>query len=265
MKSKARVLILDLETAPCEAYVWGLRDVNIGIEQVKNDQYVLMWAAKWLGSSEVLHDALIDHPSCFRDNRRDDRQIALSLRKVMDEADLIVTQNGEGFDLKWANQLFLKWDIPRPSKYYSVDLLRESRKDYYSISHKLDFRGRQLAIGSKVPHEGFRLWLECMGGNKAAWSRMIEYCEGDVRLTERYYLKLRPRMKNHPNVNMFEEKRERFTGRLKCPACASTDIRKNGFNYYASGKRQRFKCVCGYRMSLAGKIDPSTKVVFRQE
>lgn len=265
MTNKARVLILDLETAPAEAYVWGLRDVNIGIEQVKHDQYVLMWAAKWLGDSEVLHDSLLDHPSAFRADRRFDRQIALSLRKVMDQADIIVTQNGDGFDLKWANQLFLKHDIARPSKFYSVDLLKESRKSYYSISHRLDFRGRQLAIGSKMPHEGFRLWLSCMAGNKAAFRRMIDYCKQDVKLTEAYYLKLRPRMKSHPNVNMFE-KAEPFTGRLKCPACSSPKITKRGFNYYSAGRRQRYVCGdCGYRMSLGGKVDKSTAVVFKGE
>lgn len=257
------MLVLDLETAPSEVYVWGLRDQNIGIEQIKHDQFCLMWAAKWVGQEGVLSDTILNHPSSFRNNRRDDRQIALSLRKIMNQADIIVTQNGDGFDLKWANQLFLKHDIERPKKYYSVDLLKESRRSYYSISHRLDFRGRQLAIGSKMPHEGFRLWLKCMSGEQAAFDRMEAYCKQDVLLTERYYLKLRPRMKNHPNVNMFNHKL--YDGRIKCPACSGTHLVKCGWNYYPGGRRQRFRCTCGYRMTLGGKIDNTTKVVFRQE
>ena len=241
MKNKAKILILDLETSPSEVYVWGLRDQNISLDQIKHDQYVLMWCAKWLGEKEVMSDALIDHPTTFRDNKRDDRQIALSLRKIMDQADIIVGQNSDNFDIKWAQELFLKHDIPKPSKSYSIDLLKESRSAYYSISHKLDFRGRQLGIGSKLPHEGFRLWLACMRGEKASFERMRAYCSQDVRLTERYYLKLRPRMKNHPNVNMFQQG-ELFTGRLKCPACSSSNIRLNGFNYYSGGKRQILLC-----------------------
>ena len=261
---KAKVLVLDIETAPAVAYVWGLRDQNIGIEQIKYDQYVLMWAAKWLGSSEVMHDSLIDHPSHFQKNSRCDRQIALTLAKIMEEADIIVTQNGDGFDLKWANQLFLKHGIERPFKFNSVDLLKHSRRDYYSISHRLDFRGRQLAIGSKVPHEGFRLWLSCMEGNKAAWSRMIEYCKGDVRLTERYYLKLRPAMRNHPNVNMFHNPGP--LGRLKCPACGSGKLQKAGFNFSLTGRRQRLRCLdCLHRMTVIGKADTTTKVSLRSE
>lgn len=260
---KARILTLDLETAPAEVYVWGLRDQNVGIDQIKHDQYVLMWAAKWLGESEVMHDALINHPSAFRDNKRDDRQIALSLRKVMDEADIIVTQNGEGFDLKWTNQLMLKHGIEKPKKAYSVDLLRESRRNYYSISHRLDFRGRQLAIGSKTPHEGFRLWLSCMSGNKAAWGRMIEYCKNDVKLTESYYLKLRPRMNNHPNVNMFHEPKL-YEGRFKCGSCGSGRLKRKGWRYLIAGRKQKYKCQdCGYLMVMSGPADITTKVLMR--
>lgn len=261
MKNKARILVLDCETAPLEAYAWGLRDQNLGIEQIKHDQYMLMWAAKWVGEEEVHSDALINHPSCFRDNKRDDRQIALSLRKVMDEANIIVTQNGEHFDLKWANTLFLKHNIEKPSKFYSVDLLKESRNQYYSVSHKLDFRGRQLALGQKMPHEGFRLWLECMGGNKSAWECMIAYCCQDVRLTERYYLKLRPRMKNHPNVNMF--KQPTLFGQMKCGACSGNNLVMTGYNYYATGKKKRYRCKnCGYRMQ-GGKALRVSKLLLK--
>lgn len=247
-QTKAKILVLDLETAPAEAYVWGLRDVNIGIEQVKHDQHVLMWAAKWVGEPEVHWDALPNHKSAYRDNRRCDRQIALSLRKIMDEAVIIVTQNGNHFDLKWANQLFLKHGIEKPSNFYSVDLLKESKSVYYSISHKLDFRGRQLALGSKKPHEGFKLWLKCLAGEKAAWNRMIDYCRQDVRLTESYYLKLRPRMKNHPNINQF---REPTSPHLACVVCSSMRLVLGGFNYNKSGKRQRMNCLdCKHRMSF---------------
>lgn len=264
---KAKILILDLETAAAQVHVFGLRDQNIGLEQVVHDSYCLMWAARWLGSKETIHDSLIDHPTTFRDDKRNDKQIAKSLRKLLDEAQIVVTQNGNNFDLKWANTLFLKWDIPKPSKYYSVDLLKESRSNYFSISHKLDFRGRQLAIGSKITHEGFKLWKACMDGNRAAWGRMIEYCKRDVELTERYYLKLRPRMKNHPNVNMFvPPEKQSLYGRLKCVTCGSSSIHKTGYNYCVGGRRQRFECnACHHRMTLTGPMDRSTKVAFRSE
>lgn len=262
--SKPRIVVLDLETAPSEVYTWGLRDQNHGIEQIKHDQYCLMWVAKVVGEKELMSDTLINYPREFARNKRSDRMIAKSLQKVLDEADVVIGQNTDKFDLKWANQLFLKWDIPQPSHYYSVDLLKESRRHYFSLSHRLDFRGKQLGLGGKMQHEGFRLWLEVMSGDKKAYERMLAYCKRDVELTEQYYLKLRSRMKNHPNVNMFNE--QPLGGRLKCPVCASNRLKAKGFRYTNTGRRQRLQCAdCKHYTVTASRPDPITRTLLRSE
>lgn len=259
--NNAKLLVLDIETAPAVVYSWGLHDQNHGIEQVKQDQHVLMWCAKWIGKGGILSDSLINY-SEYKKNPTNDYHIALSAKKILDEADIVIGQNIDAFDLKWLNTLFLKYNISPPSEYKTVDLLKESRKQYYSLSHKLDFRGRQLNLGGKMEHEGFKLWLKVLDGDKHAWQRMLAYCKRDVLLTEEYYLKLRPRMKNHPNVNMFQE--QPFGGRLKCPACSSPNLVKHGFNYYSGGRRQRFECkACGYRPTLNGKFDTATKTLMK--
>lgn len=262
--SRPNIIVLDLETAPAEVYSWGLRDQNHGIEQIKHDQYCLMWVAKEVGSKEVKYDTLINHPTEYRKDHRSDKEIAKSLRDVLDECDIVVTQNGDNFDLKWANNLFLKHDIDPPKPFYSVDLLKESRRRYFSLSHRLDFRGRQLGLGGKKEHEGFRLWLRCMAGDKKAWARMLAYCIRDVKLTEQYYLKLRPHMKSHPNVNMFRE--QPFGGRLRCPICSSTNLKAKGFRYTNAGRKQRFKCAnCGHYTVEANRPDSITRTILRSE
>lgn len=264
MKCGPRVVVLDLETAPAEVYSWGLRDQNHGIEQIKHDQYCLMWVAKVVGEKDMVCDTLLNYPTEFKRNRRSDRKIAESLQVVLDNADIVVTQNGDRFDLKWANNLFLKHNIPQPSPYYSVDLLKESRRSYFALSHRLDFRGKQLGLGGKMEHEGFRLWLEVMSGDKKATQRMLDYCKRDVELTEAYYLKLRPRMRNHPNVNMFKE--QPLGGRLKCPVCASPKLKAKGFRYTNAGRKQRLQCAnCGHYTVEANRPDPITRTILRSE
>lgn len=262
MTNKARILVFDVETAPAEVYTWGLHDQSFGIDQIKQDQYMLLWAGKFVGEKELLWDTLVNHPSHHRDDRRCDRQIAISLRDALDKADIVVGQNTDRFDLRWANTLFLKHDIDPPSPYHSIDLLKESRRHYYSLSHKLDYRGQQLGLGRKEPHEGFRLWLRCMAGDKTAWAKMLSYCKRDVLLTEQYYLKLRPRMHNHPNVNMFHKLE--VGGRLRCPACGSPKLKAKGFRYTHSGKRQRVQCGdCRHYSTLRGKANNSTSVTLQ--
>jgi len=52
-----RVLIFDIETSPMVAYVWGRRDQNVALNQIKDEWYVIAWAAKWLGdaASKVMY------------------------------------------------------------------------------------------------------------------------------------------------------------------------------------------------------------------
>lgn len=256
------MLVIDLETSPTSAWVWGLRDQNIGIDQIIDNSYVFMWCAKWVGKPGVMSDSLINYPSDYRKDRKNDRNIALSVRNLLDQADIVVGQNTDKFDLKWINQILLLHDIDPPSPYHSIDLLKESRRNYYSLSHRLDFRGRQLGLGGKEPHEGFRLWLRCMTGDKSAWAKMLSYCKRDVLLTEQYYLKLRPRMHNHPNVNMFHKLE--VGGRLRCPACGSPKLKAKGFRYTHSGKRQRVQCGdCRHYSTLRGKANNSTSVTLQ--
>lgn len=262
MMNKARILILDLETSPAEVYTWGLRDQNIGIEQIKHDQYCLMYCAKWLGESGVTSDTLINYPKDYKKNPRCDKNIALSVRNLLDQADIVIGQNSERFDLKWVFNMLLRHNIDPPSPYHSIDLLKVSRSRFYALSHRLDFRGKQLGLGGKQPHEGFRLWLGCMAGDKKAWATMESYCKRDVLLTEQYYYKLRPYITNHPNVNMFHKLE--VGGRLRCPACGSPKLKAKGFRYTHSGKRQRVQCGdCRHYSTLRGKANNSTSVTLQ--
>ena len=48
IETGAKILILDIETAPIRAKVWGIWNQNISIDQIESDWFILTWAAKWL-------------------------------------------------------------------------------------------------------------------------------------------------------------------------------------------------------------------------
>ncbi len=52
-----KILLLDIETSPNLAYVWGLFKQNVAINQIKESGSVLCWAAKWYGSRDVMFDS----------------------------------------------------------------------------------------------------------------------------------------------------------------------------------------------------------------
>lgn len=244
MQSNAKILLIDIETAPAKVYTWGLWDQNIGINQVVEDGYVLCWCAKWFGSKTIMSDAIINYPKQFAENPTNDKLIAQSAWKLLDEADIVVTHNGDSFDLKWLNTLFMKHHLPPVSTYKSVDTCKEAKRNFNFLSNKLDFISRKLDLGHKLDTGGFELWEKCMKGDKTAWKKMIIYCKHDVLLLEKAYKSLRPFIKAHPNLGLY-----RTDSQSACSNCGGTSLIKKGYAYTFTGKYQRYVCAdCGKNM-----------------
>lgn len=236
----AKILALDIETAPAKVYCWGLWDQNIGINQIVEDGYVLCWCAKWLDGKEIMSDALVNYPEYFKKNPRCDKKIAESIWKLVNEADVVVTHNGNNFDLKWLNTMFVKNGLKPVSPYKSVDTCSVVKNKFRFISNKMDFICRKLEIGSKI-ETTFKLWENCMKGDKKSWKKMVDYCKHDVRLLEKLYLTIRPYIKNHPNMNLYNGVVD-----ATCPNCASKNLERRGYDYTSTYKYQRYVCKdCG--------------------
>ena len=97
--------------------------------------------------------------------------------------------------------------------------------------------GTHLGLGAKLETGGQGLWDGVRDGNPEALQLMIKYCEQDVLLLERIYLKLRGYMgKRNPNLTL-------DTDNITCPKCGSTRKHRYGTRRTASGAiRQQYKC-----------------------
>jgi len=79
-----------------------------------------------------------------------------------------------------------------------------------------------------------------MMGDPVAWKRMEKYAKQDVVLLEKVYLKMRPWMKNHPNLALYTG------GGLACPNCNSYNVMRRGYSYAQTQAYQRWQCKdCG--------------------
>lgn len=232
----AKILIFDIETSPALVWTWSLFPNFIGIDMVKEDGYILCWAGKWLGEKKVFGDSIHLNP---RDG--DVYKVVGSLHAVLVNADIVVAHNGDKFDIKWANELFIRFGFRPLNHYKSIDTLKESRRVFKSLSQKLQWQCRKLELGAKVDTGGFELWERCMRRVKAACIKMFIYCKGDVHLLEDYYLASRAFYINHPNLNIYDDAHAH-----KCPRCGSVKLVKNGVKYLASYVYQRWLCRnCG--------------------
>jgi DNA polymerase elongation subunit (family B)/predicted RNA-binding Zn-ribbon protein involved in translation (DUF1610 family) len=225
-----KILLLDIETAPNTAYVWGLFKQNISISQLVDSSAMLCWAAKWLGEDEVMFSSIM----------MGKKGMLKEIHKLLNEADAVVHYNGSRFDIPTLNKEFLEAGMPPPSPYAQIDLLKTARQQFRFPSNKLDYVGRALGLGRKTSHEGFELWIKCMNKDPDAWERMEEYNIQDVWLLEQVYYKFLPWIKKHPNIGVHSD-----TEHI-CPNCGSHSVQRRGYNITGSGKYQRYQCKdCG--------------------
>jgi uncharacterized protein YprB with RNaseH-like and TPR domain len=183
-----KILVFDIETMAIQAEVWGLRDQNIGLNQIIEDGYVIAWAAKWLNdpASKVMY---MDQ-SKSKDMQNNEKLIE-GISKLLDEADIVVSQNGIRFDSKWINTEIESHDLEKPSSYRHHDLYRIAKKYLNLPSYKLEYMSNKFNKKyKKLKHKkypGHDLWKECRKGNLSAWKEMKKYNIYDVLATEELY------------------------------------------------------------------------------
>lgn len=235
-----RIATLDIETSPILAYVWGLFKQFVGLNQIVSDWSVIAFSYKWLGEKKVFH-----HNTGGRGpgKVRDDEDLMKLLWAVLDEADIIIAQNGVKFDVKKINARFIELGMPPPSPYKVVDTMLHARAIAAFTSNKLAWLSDVLTDTPKDEHKnfpGFELWTECLADNPLAWKEMRKYNDRDIVSTEGVYLKLRPYMIGHPNVAAYNDDTA-----VQCPKCGSTNLKSRGSALTQSGSYPRYRCECG--------------------
>lgn len=224
-----KLLMLDIETAPHLAAVWGLYDQNVATNQIIKPGYTLCWAAKWYGEDEILFGSILDGP----------RKMIRRVHELLNDAEAVCHYNGTKFDIPTLNKEFLLHGLKPPSPAAQIDLLKVARSRFRLASNKLDYVAQQLGLGQKEHHKGFELWLECMAKNKDSWQVMERYNKHDVRLLEKVYERLLPWIKHHPNISVIE-------GRACCPNCGSDKTQARGYAVSQARVYRRFQCQeCG--------------------
>lgn len=189
---KPKVLILDIETAPIEAYIWDLKEQYVSVGQIIKDWNVIAWAAKWLDApaSEVVYQDQRNVKSV-----RNDKELLQDLWKLLDEADIVVTQNGRNFDGPKLNARFIMHGMRPPSPYRHLDTYQIVKNVAKFTSNSLEYLTDKLCTKyKKLSHSkfpGLSLWKECLNGNKEAWKEMEKYNIHDVLATEELYNKIK--------------------------------------------------------------------------
>lgn len=241
-----RILTIDIETKPMKVYSWGLFNQFHTIDQIIDHGGLLCFAAKWAGEKEVLFFSEWDDGM--------DAMVAAAHR-LLSEADVIVSYNGDRFDVKKLNNEFVLAGMAPPRPFKSIDLIKSNKTRFDLPSRKLDYLVQRLGVGRKTPHTGFQLWIDCMAREPKALALMRKYNEQDVKVTEKAYFRLLPWLTNAPHLGMFMRE-ESFV----CPYCgAKIGHSLEGLAHTLVQAYDLFQCKrCeGWSRGLTRKQDPT--------
>lgn len=230
-----KILIFDIETSPSITYTFRRFKENIGLDQVEEDPIMLTWSAKWLYSANVMSDAITKEEVL----RFDDKRIVTNLWNLFNEADIVVAHYGSGFDVPMLNARAIMNGLPPYTSVIQIDTKAIAAKYFKFPSNKLDALASYFGVGKKMDTD-FLLWVGCLKGNQESLDYMQLYNIDDTKILEDVYLKLRPWIKNHPNVSIYNDSEV-----CQCHACGSTDLRQDGYYYTTVSKYETFRCKCG--------------------
>ena len=231
-----KTILLDIETAPSLAYVWGVWKQNVGQKQLASHTRIMSCAVKDLEGDDIRY---------YESRGDNDREIVQKIIKELDDADFVIAHNGKKFDIPVINARAVVNGIKPPSPYRVIDTLLIAKREFRFIKNSLENLAIELNVPSrKLGHgkyPGFELWLACMAQDDEAWDEMREYNCMDVQVLEEVYLRMRPWYSIHPNVSTGNKSEEQ-----SCPKCGGADLMKRGYFYTNKGQYQRYMCKgCG--------------------
>jgi DNA polymerase elongation subunit (family B) len=246
VSTTAKILTLDIET---QRGVWESfqpKTEFLPAARCLVPPRILCAAGKWVGEDKT------HFVHAWRDDDAEAMtKMLTTIHKWMNDADVIITYNGDRFDLTWCEQACSTVGLARIRPYKSIDLIKLARRKFgQGLTYKsLDWSARMYLRESKLAHGGRDLWHDIRHGTKTqqkdAQRTMREYNIRDVELTERLWLEVY--LPYSPvNLGLFQAHAD-DDELLVCTTCGTTGkLVRDGITYTGVAGYQLYRCAsCG--------------------
>jgi DNA polymerase elongation subunit (family B) len=218
------IVTLDIETMANKSWHWRLWQENIGVSQLIEPTYMLSYSFK------------VNNGACVYKAHYEPGFLDI-LYDVLDNADLVITYNGDKFDMLHVNREFVEARMPPPRPVPTVDLYKVVKSRFKFPSNRLDYVAGELLGERKLDTGGFDLWKSFAAGDERARRLMARYNKRDVRITHKLYKHLRAWVKNHPFLGQPDRKIDDDGYKYECPVCAAKTS-----SAYIRNNQRRTRC-----------------------
>ena len=237
-----KIALWDIETAKIKFSHYGysrkLLSPFLSSDAIERPLWLPCASWKFLNQPRIYSACVLDDMKRFKKNYADDYVVIKALWDLMHEVDVIVAHNGDAFDWKTFTARCVVHDFKPPPRPLMIDTLKVARKNFKFDANDLRFLARFLNVGTKGESPE---WDLIAIGDEDEIRKCLKYNRQDVKTLEPIYLKLRPWIKNHPNVNAHNNLPIDV-----CPTCASPELQLRGYHVTKTGKYRRMQCqVCG--------------------
>lgn len=201
-----RILTIDIERLPGLARVFDQKTSFVSYRNFREQPRTICWAARWYGQSRVIFEAEWKDPQRMLDRAWE----------LFDEADAVVTFNGDRFDIPHLQGAWAIAGYAPPSPYKSIDLYKSVKNRFGFISNGLDHTTRMLGYTGKTTHYSIDLAEAALNGDRQAQKELRTYNAGDIELSEWLYDRVAAWDHNHPHMGRSKE--------ISCNRCGSQEL-----------------------------------------
>lgn len=184
VKKGFKVLYIDIETSPHLLWGYGLHDQNFSTIQIKEPGKITSLAYM----AENTKKCYSMEWDWLGDEGGDDSSMLEEFEPIVNEADLVIAQNGDGFDNKWLNWRMNVLSLKPIKNLLTLDTLKLSRKAFRPPSHKLDYRSRVYGLGGKIKQD-MEDCIKVAEGDIVTQERRVRYNIKDVTDLRKIFIK----------------------------------------------------------------------------
>lgn len=221
MQNSPKILVYDIEVSDLRSR-WGI---------------LLCVGYTYYGSGAVECPSVLDYSPEKGGFTRRDYGLVRDFIKIHNEADMVVTWYGKGFDAKWLNGKALEYGLPFLAPVPHVDLCFTAKANFKAGGNSLKNISEVAGFrASKTPLD-CQTWRRAAVGEEPAIRNVIKHCIADVAMTAEAYERMRPLVRMHPRLGALGH----------CGTCGSERLVSKGkaVTKY-KGEYNRFKCSdCG--------------------